>query len=192
MPFQGENPRIPANEVDSMFVDRWSPRAFLPEPIPACHLDSLFEAVRWAPSCFNEQPWTFHYASSPASKSRFLSALFEKNRLWAAKAPLIMFLVASKQFSSTDKPNRHAPFDCGTAWLSLALQARKLGYYAHAMAGFSQKKVFEILSLDAEKNEVMAAIVVGRLGDPNTLPSDLKQMEVPNQRKTSSEIAIPC
>ncbi len=190
MPFQGKSPRIPASEVDSMFTDRWSPRSFLPDQIPAHHLESLFEAARWAPSCFNEQPWTFYYASSPKSKSTFLTALFEKNRLWAEKAPLIMFLVASKQFSTTGKPNRHASFDCGSAWLSLAIQARKLGYYAHGMAGFSQKRVFEILSLDAEENEVMAAIVVGRLGDPNTLPSDLKQMETPNQRKTFSEIAI--
>jgi nitroreductase len=102
-----------------------------------------------------------------------------------------MFLIAAKHFSSTDKPNRHASFDCGAAWLSLALQARKLGYYAHAMAGFSQKKVLEILSLDEKKNEVMAAIVVGRLGDSSRLPEDLKQMEMPNQRKPNQEVSIP-
>jgi nitroreductase len=191
MPFQGKNPRIPENEVDSMFSDRWSPRAFLSDPIPSHHLASLFEAARWAPSCYNEQPWAFYYASTPESRNVFLSALVEKNRLWAQKAPLLMFLVAAKHFSSTGKPNRHAPFDCGSAWLSLAFQARKLGYYAHAMAGFSQKKALEILNLDSEKHEVMAAIVVGRLGNSSSLPEDLEKIEMPNQRKPNQEVSIP-
>ncbi len=173
-----------------MFFDRWSPRSFLTEPLPPYHLKSLFEAARWAPSCFNEQPWTFYYASAQKSREEFLTALFEKNRLWAQKAPLLIFLVANKQFSSTGKPNRHAQFDCGAAWVSLALQARKLGYYAHAMAGFSQKKVIEILNLDPDSHEAMAAIVVGRLGNPDDLAQDFKQMEAPNQRKPTAEVAI--
>ena len=119
-----------------------------------------------------------------------LPPFLKKNRLWAQKAPLLIFLVANKQFTSTGKPNRHAQFDCGAAWLSLALQARKLGYYAHAMAGFSEKKVIEILNLDPDKHEAMAAIAVGRLGNIDHLPADLKQMEAPNQRKPSTEIAI--
>ena len=190
MPFNDKNPRVPGSEVDSMFIDRWSPRSFLPDPLPNHHLATLFEAARWAPSCFNEQPWTFYYATSSESREKFLSALFEKNHLWAKEAPLLMFLVADKQFSATGKPNRHAQFDCGAAWLSLALQSRKLGYYAHAMAGFSQKRVFEILNLDPERHEAMAAIVIGRLGAPDDLAADLKQLEAPNQRKATSEVAI--
>ena len=173
-----------------MFFDRWSPRSFLPDPLPDHHLASLFEAARWAPSCFNEQPWTFYYACSSESRAIFLSALFEKNRLWAQKAPLLMFLIADRQFSSTGKTNRHSQFDCGAAWLSLALQARKMGYYAHAMAGFSQKRVFEILNLDPERYDPMAAIVVGRLGNPDELTSDFKEIEAPNNRKEITEIAI--
>jgi len=190
MPFRDKNPRVPENEVDSMFCDRWSPRSFLPDPLPDHHLTTLFEAARWAPSCFNEQPWTFYYASTPEARDKFLSALFEKNRLWAYKAPLLIFLIAHKQFSATGKPNRHAQFDCGSAWVSLALQARKLGYYAHAMAGFSQKRVIEILNLEPENHEVMAAIVVGRLGSPEDLDPDFKQTEAPNQRKSTSKVAI--
>jgi nitroreductase len=57
------NPRIPECEVDSMFTDRWSPRSFLEEPLPEHQIRALFEAARWAPSCYNEQPWLFIYAT---------------------------------------------------------------------------------------------------------------------------------
>ena len=48
--------------VDSQFIQRWSPRAFTGEPLTGDQLRSLFEAARWAPSCFNAQPWRFVYA----------------------------------------------------------------------------------------------------------------------------------
>ncbi|MDD5708685.1 MAG: nitroreductase family protein, partial [Kiritimatiellae bacterium] len=123
-----------------MFVDRWSPRAYLPEPIPEHQIRMLFEAARWAPSCFNEQPWLFVYATSEADRSRFAAALVEKNRAWAGIAPLLIFVLARRNFRQSGKQNRHAAFDSGAAWMSLALQARKLGLYAHGMAGFDINK----------------------------------------------------
>ena len=56
------NPRIPTVEVDAMFTDRWSPRSFDPEPLTQEQIMTMFEAARWAPSCFNEQLWLFRYA----------------------------------------------------------------------------------------------------------------------------------
>ncbi len=56
-------PRVPAAEVDPRFLERWSPRAFTDQPISAADVASLFEAARWAPSCFNAQPWLFVYAT---------------------------------------------------------------------------------------------------------------------------------
>ena len=44
------NPRNPTADIDSMFIDRWSPRAFEPIPLTQTQIDSLFEAARWAPS----------------------------------------------------------------------------------------------------------------------------------------------
>ena len=61
MPMDLSNSRTPETDVDAMFLDQWSPRAFLSDPIPRQQLMSLFEAARWAPSCFNEQPWLFLY-----------------------------------------------------------------------------------------------------------------------------------
>ncbi len=184
------NTRTPECEVDSMFIDRWSPRAFLPEPLPDYQVKILFEAVRWAPSCFNEQPWLFVYATEPDKREKFLSALVPKNQRWAARCPLLMFALARKNFEQGGRANRHAPFDTGAAWMSLALQARKLGLYAHAMAGFSQDKAYEILGVSRDDYHIMAAIAVGRKDESaDDLPEDILAMEAPNTRKSWSEVA---
>ena len=183
------NPRVPASDVDAMFLDRWSPRALSPEPIPEHQRAALFEAARWAPSCYNEQPWLFLYATSTEDRQRFASALLEQNRAWAGRAPLLIFLATRRHFASNGKPNRHAGFDAGATWMALALQARKLGLHAHAMAGFDQDKAHEVLGLPKNQYEIMAAIAVGRRADPAMLPEDLRQFEQPNDRKPPGEVA---
>jgi len=183
------NPRVPETQVDSMFVDRWSPRAFLDEPIPEHQIKTLFEAARWAPSCFNEQPWLFVYATEPEQRKIFTSLLVDKNQRWAASAPLLMFVVARRKFLKGGTENRHAKFDAGAAWMSLALQARKLGLYAHAMAGFHLERSYEVLGVPKEDYEVIAAVAAGRLGDSSGLPDDLRRMELPKDRKELAEVA---
>ncbi len=183
------NPRSSEVEVDSMFTDRWSPRAFLSDPLPEHQIQALFEAARWAPSCFNEQPWFFIYATEAKDREIFTSILVKKNQLWAGRAPLLMFSIARRKFLQSGKENRHAPFDTGAAWLSLALQARKLGLYAHAMAGFNVEKAHEVLGVPKEDYQILAAIAVGRKGDGEHLPEDVLQMESPNSRKPLSEVA---
>jgi len=109
-------------------------------------IDSLFEEARWSPSCFNEQPWLFIYAPLDADRERFMQALVEGNHLWVKNASLLMLLQCRCNFSHNIKENRHASFDAGAAWMSLALQARKLGLYAHATASFSREGVLNLTS----------------------------------------------
>lgn len=182
------NARVPDWDIDSMFVDRWSPRAFLDEPLTEREIQTLFEAARWAPSCFNEQPWFFVYATEAEQRRRLVACLAAKNQLWAARAPLVMFVLSRRNFEKTGKENRHAPFDAGAAWMALALQARKLGLYAHAMAGFNLDKAYDTLGVSREEFHVMAAMAVGRLGDASGLPDDLRAMESPNRRKPHAAV----
>lgn len=184
-----QNARQPECEVDSSFPDRWSPRAFSPEPLSETQLTSLFEAARWAPSCFNEQPWLFRYAVTAAERARFAAALSEKNRLWAPRAPLLLFVLARRHFARSGRENRHAAFDAGAAWMALALQARRLGLFAHAMAGFDREQAATLLEVDLQEYDIMAAVAVGRYGDPELLPDDLRAIEAPNGRKPPEEVA---
>ena len=183
------NPRTPDHDVSPLFPDRWSPRGFLPDPVPRHFLMSVFEAARWSPSCYNEQPWLFLFAEQPKQRALFLSLLVEKNQLWARNAPVLIFALYRLSFAQTDKTNRHALFDLGAAWMACALQARALGLYAHAMAGFKKEDALNALSVPRETFDIAVAIALGRRADDPPLPTDLKELEHPNERKPLASIA---
>jgi nitroreductase len=182
------SPRIPNAAVDPLFLDRWSPRAFSPEPIPSAIVDRLFEAARWAPSSMNEQPWLFVRATAPKELELVRSLLVPGNRSWADRAPLLAVLFAKRKFARNGNPNRHASFDAGAAWMSLALAAAKVGLFAHAMGGFDSEGAAGELGLDPAEWEAMAVIAVGRRGDPSRLPAEIAAREKPTPRKPLSEV----
>ena len=182
------NERVPEVEVDAIFTDRWSPRSFIDAPLTEAQISALFEAARWAPSCFNDQPWHFRYAVSRGDRELFAEALVEKNREWAQHASMLLFVLAKKAFTQSGQPNRHAVFDAGAAWMSLALQARRLGLYAHGMAGFSVEKAAEVMNVSLDDYDIMAAVAVGYRGEPEALPDDMIAGEKPNGRKPLAEV----
>jgi nitroreductase len=181
--------RIPQAEVDPLFVERRSPRAFDPAPIAPETLASLFEAARWAPSCYNEQPWLFVYARSEKDRSALLSLLAEGNQAWAREAPVLAFVFARRRFSRNDQPNRWAGFDAGAAWMSLALQARLLGLDTHAMGGFDEDRVYAALGVSRDDYEAMAAIAIGRRRSADRPPEAIAAGEKPTPRKELARIA---
>lgn len=167
-----------AGAVDPMFPDRWSPRAFREEPVPEADLEALFEASRWAPSSFNEQPWHFVYAREEDDRERFLEAILEGNRSWARRAPVLAFVVADPTFEHNGDANRHAEFDAGAAWMSLALQARRLGLDTHAMGGIDPDKAAELLAVP-DDHRVLCAVAIGYRAEPDVLPDELAEDELP-------------
>jgi len=178
------------NKMDRMFIERWSPRAFLSDAVEEEDIKTLFEAARWSPSCFNEQPWRFVYAHRSDDLKKFRSILTEKNQRWANNAPLLVLVFSKKSFAHNGKLNRWADFDAGAAWMALTLQANKLGLYAHGMAGFSADKAYEVSGMNPDEYNAICAIAIGRHDDPASLPDDLRQREVPSDRKRMDEIAF--
>lgn len=175
--------------VDPMFPERWSPRSFLPDPVPPEQLESLFEAARWAPSCFNEQPWLFLYATEGEGLERMRQLLVDGNRAWADRAPVIGFVCARKHFASNGKPNRWGAFDSGSAFMSLALQAARTGLAVHGMGGFHLDRAHQVLGLDPDEFEVLAAFAVGQPGPAEDLPQELAARETSRStRKPLSEV----
>lgn len=182
------NDRIPEADVAGLFTERWSPRSFRADPVPQHLMMTLFEAARWAPSCFNDQPWYFLYAADQGNRRLYLDLLAEKNRLWASSAPLLIFVLARRMFTHNGRENRHAVFDAGAAWMSLALQARMLGLHAHGMAGFDRERAFEVLGVDPDRYDIMAAVAVGWRDEPGNLPESFRPLEQPNGRNPLSAI----
>ena len=179
-----------SSKLDNMFIERWSPRAFLPDPIEQDDINTLFDAARWSPSCFNEQPWRFVYAQQPNDLENFRTALMESNQVWANQAPLLVFAFSKKTFTHNDKPNRWADFDTGAAWMALSLQANKLGLYTHGMGGFDPDKAYTVTGMNPDEYNVICAIAIGKRGDSSTLPEGLSEGEIPSERNAISQMAF--
>lgn len=184
------NPRDIQASVDPLFPERWSPRSFDPSySLSKELLNSLMEAARWAPSCFNEQPWTFHIAlREESSYKAFLECLVDSNQLWAKNTSALGYIVGKKKFDKNGKNNSTYEFDCGAAWMSMALEARLLGLYAHGMAGFHREKAEKLLNLNKAEESLIAAFAIGKKDKPELLPEELKQKEKMNSRKDLKQV----
>lgn len=174
-----------------VLAERWSPRAFASTPIKSATLNTILEAARWAPSCFNEQPWRIHVAEKGSVKFAGLAAAMTPgNQAWAPTAPVLLTVVASMTFAHNGKFNRHAYYDCGQAIAHLSVQATVEGLVLHQMGGFDREKVEHLLDLP-EGQEAVALIAVGYPGDLEQLSPDLQTKETaPRTRKSQSEFVF--
>lgn len=179
-----DSPLLPA------IAHRWSPRAFLDKPVPADVLKTLFEAARWAASCFNEQPWRYCVAqkSNPDEFEKLLAILVPKNQEWAKAAPVLFLSIARKTFTHNNTPNRHGMHDTGAASATLAIQAAALGLQLHQMAGYDADKARLVLKIPAEF-EPCAAGALGYPGPAASLPETFQKGELaPRPRKALAEL----
>lgn len=179
-------------EIHPLIRDRWSPRAFSPASVSEADLRALLEAARWAPSCFNEQPWRFLVArrEDEAGFARLLSCLVEANQVWAKHAGALMITVASTTFAHNGRPNRHAWHDVGLAAAQLSAQATALGLAVHQMAGFLPDQARERCGIP-EGFEAVTALAIGHPGDPAGLPDELRERELaPRARRPQAEFAF--
>lgn len=185
--------RRPDHPIDPLFLDRWSPRAFDASVIPDADLKTIFEAARWAPSAFNWQPWRFLYAKrEDANWARFLDLLVPFNQAWAHSASVLIYILSDRMIETKPgepKPAHTHSYDAGAAWGYLALQATRMGYHAHGMAGVDYDRVRTELKVP-ERFRVEAAAVIGRIGDPSMLDEKQRAREFPSDRKPIGEIAF--
>lgn len=178
------------NDINPLFVNRWSPRAMSGEEISHDDLMGLFEAARWAPSSYNNQPWRFIYAKKNTDHwQRLFSLLVEGNKTWAKNAAVIVVVISRKNFEFNEKPAITHQFDAGAAWENLALEATSRELVTHGMQGFDFNEARKVLGIP-DSFDVMAMIAIGKLGQKENLPRDLQEREYPSNRKPLEEIVM--
>jgi nitroreductase len=169
---------------------RHSPRAFTARSVTPAEIERLFEAARWAASCFNGQPWHFVYArKEDAAFADVLSTLVPFNQEWAKAAAVLGLAVARDTFTHNGKPNNWAQYDTGAAMAQLSAQATHEGLVVHQMGGFDAAKVREVLGVP-EGFTPMAAFAIGEAGDASSLSPELAAKEVPSQRRPAGEFVF--
>jgi nitroreductase len=148
-----------------VIAERWSPYVFEPRPVERQKLLACLEAARWAPSSYNEQPWTFLLAerTDAAGFEQMLGCLVEGNRAWAKNAGVLLLTIVARFFTLNGKPNRAAEHDIGLASENMVLQAAAVGLAGHQMIGIEPAKIRATYGIP-DTHEPLTAIALGYAG----------------------------
>jgi nitroreductase len=154
--------------IHDLIARRWSPYAFADRSVPVEDLWSLFEAARWAPSSFSEQPWAYFVARREEADAfrRMLSCLTEGNQRWAKDAPVLALGTIRTTFASVAAPNPIALHDLGLASAMLVIEAMSRGVAVHQMAGILPERIADVYRLPTDV-EAKTALAIGYPGDPD-------------------------
>ena len=160
------------------------------EEIDDAALMPLFEAARWAPSSYNNQPWRFLYAKKDTPHwPKFFELLVDFNKGWCEKAAVLGVIVSEKIFERSKKASVTHSFDAGAAWENFALEGTHRDLVVHGMEGFDYQKARNALHVPDEY-DVLAMFAVGIRAPKESLSPDLQKKEAPSTRKKVAEIAF--
>jgi nitroreductase len=150
----------------------------------------LFEAARWAPSSYNNQPWRFLFAKRNTPHwDKFFDLLVSSNKTWVKNAACLVVVVSKKTFDHNNKPARTHSYDAGAAWMSLALEGVCRKYVVHGMEGFDYAQAKKTLNIPDDYH-IEAMIAIGKRAHKKKLPEELQKKEFPNNRRPLSEIIL--
>lgn len=166
--------QAPAHEnVLHIFRHRWSPRSFADRDVSPADLKTIFDAVHWTASSFNEQPWRYFVgARGSETYKKIFSTLVEVNQQWARSAPVLILNAARTKFTHNSAANPVALYDLGASAATLAYQTTALGLFAHQMAGFDRDKARQVFNVP-EEYIFGAAIALGYQGEPSRCPLNI-------------------
>jgi nitroreductase len=155
-----------------LIKSRRSVRAYKPDPIPRGMLEQLLEAMRWAPSAANLQPW-FFYAVTNKEKIRDLT-LATHGQAFVAQAPLVFVICAEPERSGQMMGDRGRCFYClqdtALAAQNLALVAHEAGLGTCWVGSFDEDDVRRALGIGPEFKPVAVVPCGYPAGEPEAAP----------------------
>jgi nitroreductase len=180
--------RSPSYEIAPLFVNRWSPRSMTGDPLDEDEFMPLFEAAKWAPSAYNDQPWHFLYVTRDSDHwNDYFDLLYDGNKTWAKRAAVLVVMVSKTTFDYNGEPSQTHSFDTGAAWQNLTLEGARRGLVVHGIGGFDYERAAAVLSIPSDYAiEAMAAI--GVRASPKALPGEMQEREEPSDRKPLDDI----
>ena len=171
--------------IHDLIAHRWSPYSFSDRAVSPDDLRSLFEAARWAPSSYNEQPWSYLVATKENAEQfeQLLSCLVEGNQAWAKHAPVLALGCTSLRFSRNNQPNAAALHDLGLAAGAICMEATARGLFVHQMIGILPDRARQLYAIP-EGVQPLTGLAIGYLAAPEQLPEPLRQRDLaPRSRK---------
>jgi nitroreductase len=147
-------------DVHTAIETRRATRSLAPVEITAGLVQDLASHARLSASCSNNQPWRFVFVFEPA-KLEAMKPVFNEGNRWCHAASLMIAVFSRKEDDCVIKDREYHQFDTGMAVAFLILRATELGLVAHPIAGYSPKKVREVLGIPDEY-QVTTLILVGK------------------------------
>jgi len=175
-----------------VFLHRWSPRSFADRDVSPEDLKTIFEALRWTASSYNEQPWRYFVGKRGSETyQKIFQSLGEFNQMWARSAPVLILNVARTTFSHNNSHNPVALYDLGASAATMCYQAIALGIFTHQMAGYDRDVARKLFGVPDDY--IFGAVTaMGYLGEPSALPNEqmVSQEVAPRSRKPLSEFVL--
>lgn len=149
--------------VDETIKKRRAYRSLIPVKITKKIIYDLSKCAQLSASCFNNQPWRHIFVYDSKILKKMHEALSSGND-WAKNASMIIVVFCKKEDDCVIRDREYYLFDTGMSTAFIILRATELGLVAHPIAGFSPKKVREILNIPEEMN-VITLVIVGKHSD---------------------------
>jgi len=161
---------------------RRSVRSYSSRPIPEEVMQRLRDAMRFAPSACNLQPWRFVIVTDPRLRQSLGRAA--NDQMWIADAPVIVVACGFPRVAYGRMGGRHSSLDIDVAialdHLTLAAVAEGLG--TCWIGAFSEEQVKSILGIPAD----VRVVALTPLGYP--AGENLIHPIHPTERKPESEV----
>ena len=168
----------PANSrVLEIIKKRYSCRHYRSDQVDDPRLDAMKEAVRWAPSACNRQPYTFHFVADENTIKEIAQSVplgpASVNE-WIKSAPLIVAAVGQPELlwhkmTQVIDTDYHRT-DAIIAMDHISLVATELGLGSCWVGWFHRKKVGQILKIKSGEEVVILMTV----GFPESQPTSRK------------------
>ncbi len=170
------------SEFMDLITSRRSIRKFQDRPVPPEALETLYQAVRWAPSWANTQCWEIVNVTDPELRRQLQQTLGKGNPATKAitDAPVLLALAAKLEQAGyykgqvTTKFGDWFMFDLGLASMNLSLAAHQMGLGSVIVGLFDHDRAARILGVPPGY-ELVALIP---LGYPAQDPKPPKRKEI--------------
>jgi nitroreductase len=166
--------------VSEVINQRRAYRSLAPVEITEELIRDLVHHAQLAPTCFNNQPARFVFVYEP-KRLEMLKPAFSAGNEWCYAGSMVVAVFSKKEMDCIIREREYYLFDTGMQVAFLILRATELGLVAHPIAGYSPKKVREVLEIPEEFN-VITLIIVGKHSELISPVLSDKQVEAEHNR----------
>jgi len=153
---------------------RYSCRSYKQRPVEQEKLDTIFEAVRLAPSAKNLQDWRFVLVTQKETRQQLAEAA--NNQMFLAEAAAVIVACSNSDYvMRCGQPI--APIDVAIALEHIALQAAELSLATCWVGSFYPEKVRAVLGIPDDV-AVIELMTIGYPADQRREPNRLEARQI--------------